>query len=62
MLVRLEDMEDKVGDLIYKYSKDIHYKEVYKKIKVKLLGRCKLWRIVELWRYLQKCRQSLCYQ
>ena len=39
MLVRLEDMEDKVADLIYKYSKDLHYKEVYKKIKEELDGK-----------------------
>ena len=39
MLVRLEDMEDKVADLIYKYSKDLHYKEVYKKIKGELDGK-----------------------
>ena len=32
-------MEDKVGDLIYKYSKDIHYTEVYKKIKEELGGK-----------------------
>jgi len=34
MLVKLEDMEDKVADLIEKYSNDgMHYKEIYKKIK-----------------------------
>lgn len=34
MLVRLEDMEDKIAYLIYKYSKEgIYYKDVYKKIK-----------------------------
>lgn len=37
MLIRLEDMEDKVADLIYKYSKDLHYKDVYKKIKEELM-------------------------
>ena len=39
MLVRLEDTEDKVADLIYKYSNDLHYKEVYKKIKEELDGK-----------------------
>jgi Rha family phage regulatory protein len=34
MLVRLEDLEDKVADMIVKYSEqDIYYKDVYKKIK-----------------------------
>ena len=34
MLVRLEDMEDKVADLIEKYSKEgTYYKDVYKRIK-----------------------------
>ena len=33
MLVRLEDKEDEVADMIVKYSKDFHYKDVYKKIK-----------------------------
>lgn len=34
MLVRLEDMEDKVADMILKFSQQgIYYKDVYKKIK-----------------------------
>lgn len=34
MLVRLEDMEDKIADLIEKYSKEgTYYKDVYKRIK-----------------------------
>lgn len=34
MLVRLEDMEDKVADMILEFSKQgIYYKDVYKKIK-----------------------------
>jgi hypothetical protein len=32
-------VEDKVADLIYKYSNDLHYKEVYKKIKEELDGK-----------------------
>jgi len=37
MLVKLVLMEDKVADMIEKYSKDgMHYKEVYKKIKEEL--------------------------
>ena len=32
-LVKLEEMEDKIADMIEKYSKDLHYKDVYKKIK-----------------------------
>ena len=35
-LVRLEDMEDKVADMIMDYSKDTYYKYVYKKIKKEL--------------------------
>lgn len=38
MLVRLEDMEDKVADLIIKYSKqNIYYKDAYRKIKEELI-------------------------
>ena len=32
-LVKLEEMEEKIADMIEKYSKDMHYKDVYKKIK-----------------------------
>ena len=53
MLVRLEDMEDKVADLIYKYSKDLHYKEVYKKIKEELDGK---WWGMEMWFKISMCK------
>ena len=33
MLVRLEDLEDKVADLMYEYSKEMYYKDVYQKIR-----------------------------
>ena len=36
LLVRLEDMEDKVADMIVKYSKDMYYKDVYVRIKSEL--------------------------
>lgn len=32
-LIKLEEMEEKIADMIEKYSKDLHYKDVYKKIK-----------------------------
>ena len=32
-LVKLEEMEEKIADMIEKYSKNMHYKDVYKKIK-----------------------------
>lgn len=35
-LVRLEDMEDNIANKIEEYSKDLHYKDVYKKIKEEL--------------------------
>ena len=35
-LVRLEDMEDSIANKIEEYSKDLHYKDVYKKIKEEL--------------------------
>jgi len=39
MLVRLEDLEDKVTDMIEALSKDNHYKDVYKLIKDKLITK-----------------------
>lgn len=32
-LIKLEEMEEKIADMIEKYSKNMHYKDVYKKIK-----------------------------
>ena len=34
MLVKLEDLEDKVADKIYEYSETMHYKDVFKQIKL----------------------------
>lgn len=43
MLVRLEDLEDQVADMLREYEKEgVHYKEVYKKVKNRLLASAPL--------------------